>query len=70
MSEKMCYHCNTSFEFDDKDIRPYIYHKCEDGTTAGMKNPNFWEKKPVRKTFPSASRNIKSSSRTIWQEFK
>lgn len=41
MPEKRCWHCGVLFEFDSKDIRPFIYHNCRDGSIAGRRNPNM-----------------------------
>jgi len=64
MEEIMCPHCKENFKYDSNDVRPYIYHECQDGTMRGIKNPNL---RPRRKKWTP----IKSKpKKTIWQEFK
>lgn len=46
MRETRCFNCGEFFEYNKNDLRPYLYHDCRDGCSAGMRNPNFWEKQP------------------------
>ena len=39
--EIRCWNCAEFYEYDGNDLRPFIYHDCEDGSTAGTRNPNI-----------------------------
>jgi len=65
-NEIMCPRCKENYTYDTGDIRPFIYHTCEDGVMFGVKNPNNI-KKP-RQYSPALNRNPRKGT-TLWQEF-
>lgn len=63
MPEMICTRCKETFEYDNGDLRPYVYHKCPDGIFMGHKNPNL--KKQKTYYTPSTIKHHK----TKWQNF-
>jgi len=67
MGARMCSNCMELFEFDDNDIRPFVYHECEDGTMMAHRNPNALGKKTSHTYYPK--HEPKSNKKTLWSEY-
>lgn len=60
-SEMECWRCHETFNFDENDVRPFIYHECQDGKMTAHRRPE--NKRPHQRVY-------KKKTSTIWQEFK
>lgn len=45
-----CPHCKTEIEIPPGEIRPYIYHQCDDGCIGCIQNPSFGKFRKNKKT--------------------
>jgi len=53
-----CWRCGGLIEYEKNDIRPFVYHLCNDGMQAATRNPNM---KKQHKVF--------GAKKTLWQGF-
>jgi len=66
MPKMTCRRCRETFEYDENDIRPYIYHECKDGCLTAHDNPN---NKKTSKPYYHHNHTTTKKKHTLWQNF-
>lgn len=61
MPEKRCRCCGENFNFDANDVRPFIYHNCQDDSLCAHENPNNIRQK--------TQMVYTKKKKIIWQDF-